>query len=228
MPADQARPGGGGDCCRRWVLGGASVVGGDDLSVGPPADLRGQVGSGEGVTQCVHAAVEVITTCRGSTPSMVISAVGTAPNAAAVMSTSAGSGCAGVNSRISRRCVLTSRPAGKGCCRGIASRFSRCSVLTEDLPSAGTGMAANLGGLSMSNRRRNSSTWEAGRFLACRKAAEKASPGTAGLRRMRGAPPGLYRCRRATFLGRRALRNQHIHGCPSTIGAAVVRSRESP
>src|SRR6202047_5297789 len=77
------------------------------------------------------------TTWRGSIPSMVISAVGTAPSAAAVTVTSAGSGCADINSRSSRRCSLTSMPAGKADCRRIASRFSRCSVLTEDLPSVG-------------------------------------------------------------------------------------------
>ena len=75
------------------------------------------------------------TTWRGSIPSMVISAVGTPPSAAAVTVTPAGSGCADVSSRSSRRCSLTSMPTGKADCRRIASRFSRCSVLTEDLPS---------------------------------------------------------------------------------------------
>src|SRR5712691_4731656 len=77
------------------------------------------------------------TTWRGSSPSIVISAVGTPPSAAAVTVTSAGSGCADVNSRSSRRCSLTSLPTGKADCRRTASRFSRCSVLTEDLPSVG-------------------------------------------------------------------------------------------
>src|SRR6266508_2031674 len=77
------------------------------------------------------------TTWRGSIPSMVISAVGTPPSAAAVTVTSAGSGCADSNSRSSRRCSLTSLPTGKADCRRTASRFSRCSVLTEDLPSVG-------------------------------------------------------------------------------------------
>jgi len=57
-------------------------------------------------------------------------------------------GCAEINSRSSRRCSLTSLPAGKADCRRIASRFSRCSVLTEDLPSVGVGSAALPGGLA--------------------------------------------------------------------------------
>src|SRR6266567_5203999 len=77
------------------------------------------------------------TTWRGSIPSIVISAVGTAPSAAAVTVTSAGSGCAESNALSCRRCSLTSALAGKAPCRRIASRFSRCSVLTEDLPSVG-------------------------------------------------------------------------------------------
>src|SRR2546428_529206 len=88
------------------------------------------------------------TTWRGSTPSTVISTVGTPPSAAAVTVTSAGSGCADVSSRSSRRCSLTSLPTGKADCRRIASRFSRCSVLTEDLPSVGVGLAALPGGLA--------------------------------------------------------------------------------
>jgi hypothetical protein len=53
--------GGQGVVDRGWVrvLGGEPVVDGDDLGAGSPADLRGQVGDGEGVPQCVHAAVEV-------------------------------------------------------------------------------------------------------------------------------------------------------------------------
>jgi hypothetical protein len=70
----------------------------------------------------------------GAIPSTVISAVGTPPSAAAVTVTSAGSGCADINSRSCRRCSLTSLPAGKADCRRIASRFSRCSVLTEGSP----------------------------------------------------------------------------------------------
>src|SRR5579863_4808314 len=73
------------------------------------------------------------TTWRGSIPSIVISAVGTPPSAAAVTVTPAGSGWAEVSSRSSRRSSLTSRSAGKADCRRIASRFSRCSVLTEGL-----------------------------------------------------------------------------------------------
>src|SRR4051794_28992210 len=71
------------------------------------------------------------TTWAGSTPSTVISAVGTPPSAAAVTLTSAGSGCADTSARSSRLCSLTSLPAGNADCRRIASRFSRCSVLTE-------------------------------------------------------------------------------------------------
>src|SRR6266496_4176983 len=88
---------------------------------------------------------------RGSTPSTVTSAVGTPPSAAGVTVTSAGSGCADVNSRSSRRCSLTSLPAGKADCRRIASRFSRCSVLTQDLPSVGIRPAALPGGLAQVN-----------------------------------------------------------------------------
>src|SRR6266576_6395280 len=73
------------------------------------------------------------TVLRGSTPSTVISAVGTPPNVAAVTVTSAGSGCAESNALSCRRCSSTSALAGKVPCRRIASRFSFCSVLTEDL-----------------------------------------------------------------------------------------------
>src|SRR5215207_6737615 len=41
------------------VLGGETVVDGDDLGVRPPADLRGQVSGEEGVRHRVYAAVEV-------------------------------------------------------------------------------------------------------------------------------------------------------------------------
>src|SRR6266576_6421097 len=74
------------------------------------------------------------TTWPGSIPSTVISAVGTPPSAAAVTVTSAGSGCAESSSRSSRRCSLTSLPAGKADCRKIASIVSRCCVLMEDIP----------------------------------------------------------------------------------------------
>src|SRR4051812_35181903 len=88
------------------------------------------------------------TTCRGSIPSTVISAVGTLPSAAVVTVTSAGSGCADSNSRSSRRCSLTSLPTGKAACRRIASRFSRCSVLTEDLLSGSWSSGVHVGAVA--------------------------------------------------------------------------------
>src|SRR6266567_2210633 len=92
---------------------------------------------------------------RGWIPSTVISAVGTPPSVAAVTVTSAGSGCADINSWSCRRCSLTLLPAGKADCRRIASRFSRCSVLTEDLPSVGIRPAAlSARGRGRSERRR--------------------------------------------------------------------------
>ena len=45
--------------CRIRVLGGEPAVDGDDLGVGPPADLRGQLSGEERVPDHVHAAVEV-------------------------------------------------------------------------------------------------------------------------------------------------------------------------
>src|SRR5580693_4650465 len=116
------------------------------------------------------------TTWRGSIPSMVMSAVGMPPSAAAVTVTPAGSGCADVSSRSSRRCSLTSLSAGKADCRRIASRFSRCSVLIEDLPSVGAGLAAPPGGLAHVEPVLK---WPAGRRAtcqACRQAGEEASP----------------------------------------------------
>ncbi len=44
---------------RIGMLGGEPIVDGDDLGVGAPADLRGQVSGEEGVPEHVHAAVEV-------------------------------------------------------------------------------------------------------------------------------------------------------------------------
>src|SRR3954453_7481841 len=61
------------------------------------------------------------------------------PSAAAGTVTSAGNGCADVNSRSSRRCSSTVLSTGKAACRRIESRVSRCSVLTEDLHSVGLG-----------------------------------------------------------------------------------------
>src|SRR5580704_7184312 len=84
-------------------------------------------------------------TWRGSTPSTVISAVGTPPSAPTVTVTSAGNGCADSSCRSSRRCSLTSLPAGKADCRRIASRVSRCSVLTEELLSVGVSVSAVQG-----------------------------------------------------------------------------------
>src|SRR5450631_3653487 len=106
---------------------------------------------------------------------MVISAVGTPPSAVTVTVTSAGSGCADVNSRSSRRCSLTSVPTGKADCRRTASRFSRCSVLTEDLPSVGLvwqrpGSPAHVNPLLKFPCR------QAGHCQACRQADEETSP----------------------------------------------------
>src|SRR6266576_3726858 len=115
------------------------------------------------------------TTWRGSTPSTVISAVGTPPSAAAVTVTSGGSGCADTSSRSSRRCSLTSLPAGKAPCRRIASRTSCCSALIEDLPSVGIRLAALPGGPPMSNQCRNPCR-EADHYQACRQAGEEAPP----------------------------------------------------
>ena len=133
------------------VLGGEPVVDGDDLGAGPPADLRGQAGGGKASPMTYTPPWKYRTTWRGSIPSTVISAVGTPPSAAAVTVTSAGSGCADSSSRSCRRCSLTSLPAGKADCRRIASRVSRCSVLTEDLPSVGVGLAAPPGELAHVN-----------------------------------------------------------------------------
>src|SRR6266704_950622 len=116
------------------------------------------------------------TVWRGSTPSTVISAAGTPPSAAAVTVTPAGSGCADTSSRSSRRCPLTSMPAGKADCRRIASRVSRCSVLTEELPSFGVSVAAPPGGLSHVNPLLKFPAGEAGHYQACRQAGEEASP----------------------------------------------------
>ena len=41
------------------MLGGEPVVDGNDLGAGPPADLRGEASGEGGVTNYVHAAVEV-------------------------------------------------------------------------------------------------------------------------------------------------------------------------
>src|SRR5580692_7874544 len=119
------------------------------------------------------------TTWRGSIPSMVMSAVGTPPSAAAVTVTPAGSGCADISSRSSRRCSLISMSAGKADCRRIASRFSRCSVLTEDLPSGGLVRSALTG--------------------------QGLPSGTAGSCRTGGVCLGLCRCYPVVCRGRRAL-----------------------
>src|SRR2546427_1946397 len=116
------------------------------------------------------------TTWRGSTPSTVISAAGTPPSVVAVTVTSAGSGCAGINSRSSRRCSLTSMPTGKADCRRIASRFSRCSALIEDLL-----IGWNSPGSAPRRARpcRNNAEIpcrEADHYQACRQAGEEAPP----------------------------------------------------
>src|SRR6266536_1532395 len=115
------------------------------------------------------------TTWRGSIPSMVISAVGTPPSAAAVTVTSAGSGCADVSSRSSRRCSLTSLSNWEADCRRMASRFSRCSVLTE--------VSLRVEFARQHPRRARPchsaaeiSCREAGHSQACRQAGEEASP----------------------------------------------------
>src|SRR5258708_7167280 len=118
---------------------------------------------------------EYKTKSRGSTRSTVISAAGTPPSTARVTVTSAGSGCADSNSRSSRRCSLTSLPAGKADCRKIASRFSRCSVLTEELPSAG--LAWPRSRLARPGQSAAEiSCREAGHYQACRQEGEEASP----------------------------------------------------
>src|SRR6516162_2474225 len=115
------------------------------------------------------------TTWQGSIPSIMISAVGTPPSAAAVTVTPGGSGCAEANSASSRRCSLTSLSNGKADCRRIASRFSRCSVLTEDLPSIGlAGQRSQAGTPSQSAA--EIACREAGHYQACRQAGEEASP----------------------------------------------------
>src|SRR6266508_2639996 len=100
------------------------------------------------------------TVLRGSTPSTVISAVGTPPRVAAVTVTLPGSGCAESNALSCRRCSLTSAPAGKAPCRRIASRFCFCSVLTQDLPWVGIRPVAP----------------QAGNYQDCLQAGEEASP----------------------------------------------------
>src|SRR6266487_96044 len=115
------------------------------------------------------------TTWRGSIPSMVISAVGTPPSAAAVTVTPAGSGCAEASSRSSRLCSLTSLSNGKADCRRIASRFSRCSVLTEDLPSVGLARQRSRLARPCQSAAEISGR-EAGDYQACRQAGEEASP----------------------------------------------------
>src|SRR3984957_11372356 len=116
------------------------------------------------------------TTWRGSIPSMVISAVGTSPSAAAVTVTPGGSGCADIKSRSSRRCSLISMSAGNADCRRIASRFSACSVLTEDLPFVGAGLAVPP---RRARPCRPSAEIPAGRRVTCqarRQAGEQTSP----------------------------------------------------
>jgi hypothetical protein len=115
------------------------------------------------------------TTWRGSTRSTVISATGTPPSAAAVMVTSAGIGCADVNSRNCRRCPLTLMSAGKADCRRIALGFSRCSMLTEDPPWLGW-PGSGPGRTPPCQSAAEISCWEPGHLHACRQAGEEASP----------------------------------------------------
>src|SRR5215510_1600070 len=115
------------------------------------------------------------TTLRASIPSMVISAVGTPPSAAAVTVTPGGSGCAEANSASSRRCSLTSLSNGKADCRRIASRFSRWSVLTEDLPSVET-PGSTPGGLAHVNSVLKFLPGVAGHCQPGRQEGEEASP----------------------------------------------------
>jgi hypothetical protein len=119
------------------VLGGEPVVDRDDLAAvrRPTWEARPAARKASPITYTPPWKYR--TTWRGSTPSTVISAVGTPPRAAAVTVTSAGIGCADSSSRSSRRCSMASLPAGKADCRKIASRVSRCSVLMEDVPSDG-------------------------------------------------------------------------------------------
>src|SRR6266487_1926968 len=112
------------------------------------------------------------TTWRGSIPSMVISAVGTPPSAAAVTVTPAGSGCADVNSRSSRRCSLTSLPNGEG----VLSQ-GRVEVLS--LLGAHGGSPFGWGWLGSAP----------GRARPCQSAAENFLPGGGHLR-PRGSAPG--------------------------------------
>ncbi len=111
-----------------------------------------------------------------SIPSMVTSAVGTAPSAAAVTVTSADSGCADDNSRSSRRCSPTSLPTGKADCRRTASRFSRCSVLTEDLPFGRDWLGSAPRWARPRQTAAQISCREAGLSQPCRQAGDKASP----------------------------------------------------
>src|SRR6185437_3204764 len=145
------------------------------------------------------------TTWRDPTPSMVISAVGTAPSAAAVTVTPAGSGCADVSSLSSRRCSLISMSLGKADCRRAASRFSRCSVLTEDLPSVGGWSGSAPGRARPCQATAEVSCGEAGHCQARRQAGEGTSP-----------DPGDSRLEHRTSLGRQSRLGDG--GCPGRFG----------
>src|SRR5258708_7385587 len=80
------------------------------------------------------------TTLRGSTPAIVISAVGTLPSVPAVPVRSAGSGCADRAARSSRRCSCAVLPTGKADWRRIPSTMACCSVLTRGPWSVGSWM----------------------------------------------------------------------------------------
>ena len=117
------------DRCRIRVLGGEPVVDGDDLGARSPADLRGQA-SGEGrVPHYVHAAVEVQDNVARFDSVDCDLGGRDAAQRGSVTVTSAGSGCADSSSRSSRRCSLTSLPAGRLTVAGLrrASLAARCS-----------------------------------------------------------------------------------------------------
>src|SRR5580704_9248066 len=146
------------------------------------------------------------TTWRGSIPSTVISAVGTPPSSPGVTVTSAGSGCADSSSRSSRRCSLTSLPAGKADCRRIASRASRCSVLTEDFPSVRVSVGAPHGGSPM----QSAAEFPAGRPATARLAGRQVR-GPHRIKVTRLTEPARTGCRREGGSVLMLLRSRWLH-----------------